>query len=208
MLDSTQQHQANADATRSSRSDDADTEPPASDDEPSAAEPGTLDTDDVFHLLQNERRRRVIEYLREHEGGSTEGVDMRDVVEDIAAREHDTSVDLLSSDERQRVYIALYQSHLPKLDDHDVIEYDQDRGWVRLAPGGEQTFPYLDLGDGDREAEGSTAGRWPVPAVGAAGLVGALATATGVGPLAASAGATLVVLAVALVAMAATVSAG
>lgn len=55
---------------------------------------------------------------------------MRELAEDIAAWEHDTSVKQLTSDERQRVYIALYQTHLPKLDDYDAIEYDQDRGIV------------------------------------------------------------------------------
>lgn len=94
----------------------------------SAPETPDLDEDDVFHLLQNERRRRVLAYLREHDDG--DGVDMRDVVDAIAAEEHDTTVQALRSKERQRVYIALYQSHLPKLDDAGVIEYDQRRGWV------------------------------------------------------------------------------
>ena len=98
--------------------------------EPGDTSDGTpeLDEDDVFHLLQNERRRRVLAYLREHDEG--DGIDMREIVEAIAAEEHDTTVQALRSKERQRVYIALYQSHLPKLDDAGVIEYDQRRGWV------------------------------------------------------------------------------
>jgi len=84
--------------------------------------------DDVFHLLQNERRRRVIAYLHEHDDG--DGVDMRDAVESIAAREHDTTVQALRSKERQRVYIALYQSHLPKLDEAGFIDYDKRLGWI------------------------------------------------------------------------------
>lgn len=102
--------------------------------DPGTASDGTpeLDEDDVFHLLQNERRRRVLAYLREHDDG--DGVDMREIVDAIAAEEHDTTVHALRSKERQRVYIALYQSHLPKLDEAGVIDYDQRRGWVTRTP--------------------------------------------------------------------------
>lgn len=56
---------------------------------------------------------------------------MRDIAEEIAAWENDIPVDQLRSSQRQRVYISLYQSHLPKLADYDVIEYNQARGIVR-----------------------------------------------------------------------------
>lgn len=100
-----------------------------------------LTTDEVFHILQNERRRRILMYLREHDEG--DGVDMRDIVEWVAAQEHNTTVNALRSKERQRVYIALYQSHLPKLDDYNLVEYDQRRGWVTLTDAAQVVFPYL-----------------------------------------------------------------
>ncbi len=93
---------------------------------------GNLSTDDLFHLLQNERRRKVLSYLTAHDEG--EGVDMRRVAEEIAAAENDTTTQALRSKERQRVYIALYQSHLPKLDEAGVIEYDQRKGWIESTP--------------------------------------------------------------------------
>lgn len=107
-----------------------------------------LDADDIFHLLQNERRRRVLAYLREHDDG--DGVDMREVVDAIAAEEHDTTVQALRSKERQRVHIALYQSHLPKLDDAGVIDYDQRRGWVKSTPATRDVDQYL-LDEDDEE---------------------------------------------------------
>lgn len=85
-----------------------------------------FDRDELFHLLQNERRRRALDYLRGKEGS----VRMRDIVDHVAAAEHDTTPEALRSDERKRVHIALYQSHLPKLDQAGVLEYDQDRGIV------------------------------------------------------------------------------
>jgi hypothetical protein len=101
----------------------------------------SLSKDDLFHLLSNRRRRDVLRYLATHEGR----VDMRDIAERIAAWEHDIEVQNLRSKQRQRVYIALYQSHLPKLSEFGVIEYDRSRGHVERTALAEQLDPYLDL---------------------------------------------------------------
>jgi hypothetical protein len=69
---------------------------------------------------------------------------MRDVAEQVAAWENDTTVQAISSNERQRVYIPLYQSHLPKLDEEGIIEYDKDRGVVRKTPLVDVLNEYLD----------------------------------------------------------------
>jgi hypothetical protein len=100
--------------------------------------------DDLFHLLQNERRRNVLRYLRDRDGS----VEMRDVAEQVAAWEHDTTVEQLSSDERQRVYISLYQSHLDTLEETGVIDYNQSRGVVTPTPLLDDVVRYLDLADG------------------------------------------------------------
>jgi hypothetical protein len=102
----------------------------------------SIEKDDAFHILQNSRRRAVLRYLLDHD--EEERFVMRDLAEEVAAWEHDTTVQQLVSDERQRVYIALYQSHLPKLDDHDVIEYNQSRGVVEPTGLIEVFEPYLE----------------------------------------------------------------
>lgn len=119
------------------------------------AEGRCLDLDATFHLLQNERRRLVLRYLLEHarwwdtdgtgddQGRANERIEMRELAEQVAAWEHDTTVANLSSDERQRVYIGLYQSHLPTLAEHDVIDYEQSRGWVEPTPLCAELEPYL-----------------------------------------------------------------
>lgn len=98
-----------------------------------------LDQDDVFHILQCRRRRLVLKYMQERDGPA----DMRDVTERIAAVENDTTVAQLRSQERQRVYIALYQSHLPKMDRDGVVDYDQDRGTVERTARTDAFEPYL-----------------------------------------------------------------
>ena len=114
--------------------------------------------DELFHLLQNERRRMVLEYLRETEGP----VRMRDVAEQVAALEHDTTVEELTSTQRQRVYIPLYQSHLSKLDKAGIIEYQKNRGIVERKPLADYVDQYLQVepehgGDGnDDESQAET----------------------------------------------------
>lgn len=108
--------------------------------------------DDVYHLLQNQRRRGVLRCLR----GADEAVEMGDVAEQVAAWEHDTTVRELTSSQRQRVYIALYQSHLPKLDEAGVVEYNQSRGHVTPTARIDRLTRYLDLHDGGRGATGAT----------------------------------------------------
>lgn len=101
---------------------------------------GTLSKDDVFYLLQNARRRAVLRYLL---GYDQDRFLMRDVAEKIAAWENDTTVQQLAPAERQRVYTALYQFHLPKLDDHGIIDYDQEEGHLEVQPLAHVLDPYL-----------------------------------------------------------------
>lgn len=115
----------------------------SSDTEQTEQDPTSIPKDDAFHLLQNTRRRAVLRYMLE--AGGDEFV-MRDIAEAVAAWDHGTTVDRLRSAERQRAYISLYQSHLPKLAHHDVIDYDQDRGIVAPCPRLRLLEPYL--GDG------------------------------------------------------------
>ncbi|MFD1515751.1 DUF7344 domain-containing protein [Halomarina rubra] len=115
--------------------------------EPSA--PETLAKDDLFHLLQNERRRRAVQYLVEQEGS----VDMGSIAEHIAALENDISVAQLTSAQRKRVYVGLYQCHLPKLDEAGVIDYDKNRGTVSRTPLTDSLVPYLTVENGEEETD-------------------------------------------------------
>lgn len=90
-----------------------------------------ISLDEVFEVLKNQRRRRVLDYL----DGSTEPVTLSDLAEHIAGLENDKEPRLITSSERKRVYVGLYQSHLPKMDDAGAISYDKNRGIVE--PGAE-----------------------------------------------------------------------
>lgn len=102
----------------------------------------SISKDDLFHLLQNGRRRAVLRYFTSR----TEQTEfnMRTIAEEIAAWESETTVERLDSDQRQRVYISLYQSHLPKFDEYGVIEYNQSRGLIVPTPLTALFTPYLE----------------------------------------------------------------
>ncbi len=87
---------------------------------------------------------------------------MRDVAEQVAAWEHETTVEDLTSTQRQRVYIPLYQSHLSKLDEAGLIEYQQNRGIVERKPPADRVDKYLE-GESTAESadeERSESPRW------------------------------------------------
>ncbi|MCO8244685.1 hypothetical protein [Haladaptatus sp. AB643] len=98
-----------------------------------------LSKDTIFHILQVERRRLILQYLQER----TDTVSLRDLAEQVAAWENELSVVELTSKERQRAYISLYQTHLPTLDTEGIIEYDKDRGTIKRTSRADQFDSYL-----------------------------------------------------------------
>lgn len=68
---------------------------------------------------------------------------LRDLSEVIAAEE--TGEDPAPRNVRQSVYVSLHQTHLPKLDDHDVVDYDTDSKVVTLADGIDDVRVYMEV---------------------------------------------------------------
>lgn len=101
-----------------------------------------LDREDIFDVLSNGRRRYAIEYLKSHDGGET--IELADLVDYIAARENDTTVTQVNYKQRKRVYSSLRQTHLPKLSDCGLVEYDRDRGTIALADGVREVQMHLE----------------------------------------------------------------
>lgn len=80
----------------------------------------------IHSILQNERRRFVLEYLREQEQQTC----LRDVVEWIADIEADESPP--PKNVRNSVYVSLHQNHLPTLDEACLVDYDRNRKTISL----------------------------------------------------------------------------
>lgn len=108
------------------------------------AEPDRVKYDEIFELLSNHRRRYVLHHLRR----TGEGVDLGTLAERIAAWENGTSLPEVSADERKRVYSALQQVHLPRLDETGVVEFDDRAGTVELGPAAENLDVYMEVVEG------------------------------------------------------------
>jgi hypothetical protein len=72
-------------------------------------------------------------------------VRIRDLAQQIAAWENGIDVEELNYKQRKRVYTSLHQTHLPKLNDVGVVDYDRDRGTITLADGVAALDIYLDV---------------------------------------------------------------
>ncbi|MFC7139041.1 hypothetical protein ACFQMA_04210 [Halosimplex aquaticum] len=103
----------------------------------------TLTQDVVFDILSSARRRYVLYLLRTEDAP----VELTELAEDVAAWENDTTVDELTKQQRKRVYVSLYQTHVPKLEDAGLVNYDQDTGEVELTQAANDVDQYLNPGE-------------------------------------------------------------
>jgi Flp pilus assembly protein TadB len=102
-------------------------------------------TNTVFELLDNQRRRAVVHYLQQRR----QPVTLRDLSRQVAAWENHEPLEEVTPTERHRVYNALQQQHLPKMDRAAVVEYDRDRGTIAPTPKLEDLQVYLEVVQGD-----------------------------------------------------------
>jgi hypothetical protein len=93
---------------------------------------------ELYHLLSNSRRRETLAALWHRR----EGIPLRELSERVAASEAGT--DPAPRALRGSVYNALHQTHLPKLAECDLLEYDPDRKLVRPSPHTRPVSRYMD----------------------------------------------------------------
>ena len=138
----------------------------------------------VFDILRNERRRRVLKHLDDVDGRATLG----EMAERLAAVENDKPESQITSQERKRLYVGLYQCHLPRMDESGAVAFDDDRGTIETTEHTESFLDHLPEDDADVEHDD----RWSqyylaISALGAGLLAlevaGALGGAVGPRPL-------------------------
>jgi hypothetical protein len=98
-----------------------------------------LPLDQTFEILRNQRRRYVLQHLE----AVGEQVSLSELAEQIAAWENDKEVRQITSSERKRVYVGLYQCHLPKMDGMGVISFNKPRGLIERGENADAVEPYL-----------------------------------------------------------------
>lgn len=104
-----------------------------------------ISDDQIFDILSSARRRYVIYYLRNR----NEEVSLTELSKQVAAWEYETEPDELTDQQQKRVYVSLYQTHVPKLADLGIVDYDRDRGAVALGKEAKKFTSRLDRNGGD-----------------------------------------------------------
>ncbi|WP_246066453.1 DUF7344 domain-containing protein [Halorubrum cibi] len=94
----------------------------------------------MFSLLSNPRRRFILQYLNR----TGESIQLQDLATEVAAWENETEPEALTDKQRKRLYVSLYQTHIPKLEEAGIVDYDGDTGDIRLTDRGSDLNRYLD----------------------------------------------------------------
>jgi hypothetical protein len=89
-----------------------------------------------LRLLTSERRRLVLEELAAE---TNLPISLTTLVERVACAEYDCSPEDLDSSQRNRVYAALYQCHIPAFAEADVLITSEKANLVDIGP----AFPSL-----------------------------------------------------------------
>jgi hypothetical protein len=97
-----------------------------------------LEAVEIHDVLSNERRQLILEFLRDAGGILT----ARELSEKIA--EVETGESPPPRNIRQSAYVSLHQTHLPKLNELDIVEYDQSAKTVELNERAEQVSVYME----------------------------------------------------------------
>lgn len=106
----------------------------------SSSTPSSLDIseEDIHDVLRNRRRRLVIDILKEADSP----VSVRELSEQIGAVE--SGSDPPPRNIKQSVYVSLLQTHLPKLDELNIINYEPDGKTVAVEGGLGEVSIYME----------------------------------------------------------------
>ena len=96
----------------------------------------------IHDLLSNSRRKNTLRELRTRGGA----VSVRELSEAIAADEAGTNP--APACVRESVYASLHQTHLPRLHELGVVEYDRTRKEVRTCRGARDVGRYMEVVSG------------------------------------------------------------
>lgn len=101
---------------------------------------GELDQGEIHDVLRNDRRRLTLSCLQEADQRT---LSVRELSEQVAALE--TGEEPPPRNKRQSVYVSLHQTHLPKLDELGIVEYDSDGKTVSLLDKVDEVAIYMEL---------------------------------------------------------------
>lgn len=99
-----------------------------------------ISRDKIFDLLSNSRRRYVLSYLSDHPEGAT----LQELARQLAAWENDIPDEEVTQEQQKRIYVSLYQTHLPTLSEAGVIDRESNGDKIVLESRGQEITRYLE----------------------------------------------------------------
>lgn len=102
---------------------------------------GTLSKGEIFDVLQNQRRRYVLEYLKRYD----EPVELSELAMQVAAWEYQITVDDVTNEQKKRVYTTLQQTHLDRMEEAGIVDYDADENVITRTPYTDELTVYLEI---------------------------------------------------------------
>jgi hypothetical protein len=96
-----------------------------------------LSKSDIFGILQNDRRRHVLELLRSQGNKS-----IRVLSEEIARLESGNEEP--KSSIKKSIYVSLLQTHIPKMESLGIITYNREQDTVELLPASRDFDVYME----------------------------------------------------------------
>ena len=131
---------------------------------------GELSEDEIFEVLSNRRRRYVIHALKRAE----EPLDVSELSTHVTAWERGVDPADVQYEDRRNVYSTLQRTHLPKLEEKNVVTVHEEENLVEPTPELEELDIYV-------EVLRSKEIPWSLYYVGLAGLAASLLLAVGTG---------------------------
>ncbi|WP_458206912.1 DUF7344 domain-containing protein [Haladaptatus sp. NG-SE-30] len=94
---------------------------------------------EVYDAVKNLRRRYVLYHINRER----RPVELGELAEQIAAWENNIDIEDVTPEQRKSVYSALYQTHLPKLENIGIVTYDRESKEVSFTDGAKDFELYL-----------------------------------------------------------------
>jgi len=92
----------------------------------------SMSPDTILSAVANEHRRAILNAL---DTAPDNTLEYDALVDRVADQIRDEDAERVSDEHRQRVRIALHHTHLPKLDEARIIDYEGDTGHVEFVGG-------------------------------------------------------------------------
>lgn len=96
---------------------------------------------EIFEVLSSSRRRLLLYYL--HDRGGRAPLD--ELAQEIASIESGIPIEELDKQAYKRIYISLYQTHVPNLEKHGLVTYDEEDKRVALTDRIDQVITTVDV---------------------------------------------------------------